>query len=208
MKDLDLRTLIGPNERIVWTGSPDKRCFVLESIFNPLLFFALLWAAFDLFALSGMIQSAMPDPELDQVSPDYNKLLPGLLFIGFHLMPVWMYLGGIIAAVVNHKKYQYAFTDQAVYIVRGGLGDSLIRLSYDKIEYIDFKRGVFDKMLGVGDIVFHPYHDTYRRSRSGRKSPQTTFSDIADFDEVYRRIVAEMQNAKFDTGNNYSDSNW
>ena len=33
----DLKGMIGENEKILWEGKPSKKCFILESIFNPLL---------------------------------------------------------------------------------------------------------------------------------------------------------------------------
>lgn len=38
-----LKAMIGKNETIYYEGKPDKKTFVLESIFNPLLPFALIW---------------------------------------------------------------------------------------------------------------------------------------------------------------------
>lgn len=43
----DLELMVGRDEKILWHGKPNKRCFVLEGIFNPLLPFALVWFLFD-----------------------------------------------------------------------------------------------------------------------------------------------------------------
>ena len=43
----DLKGLIGNQEKILYEGKPSKKCFVFESIFNPLLPFAILWAVID-----------------------------------------------------------------------------------------------------------------------------------------------------------------
>lgn len=202
---MDIRNMISPNETLIWNGRPDKKCFILESIFNPMLFFSLVWAAFDIFALSAMIRSYLPDPEADVASPDTAVFLPVLLFFCFHLMPVWMYLGGIIAAVIGHKNTRYSFTDQAVYIVKGGFTENMTRIAYDQIEYIDYHRGVFDKILGVGDVVFHPYRP-YISYRRNKKRVLPAFADIADFEEVYRSVVAQMQQSKFDDRDQHTDS--
>lgn len=39
--------MVGRDEKILWHGKPNKRYFVLEDIFNPLLPFALVWFLFD-----------------------------------------------------------------------------------------------------------------------------------------------------------------
>ena len=45
----ELATMVGKDEKILWFSKPDKKCFILESIFNPMLPFALLWLLFDSF---------------------------------------------------------------------------------------------------------------------------------------------------------------
>lgn len=46
-----LKTMIGHGETIYYEGKPDKKTFIMESIFNPLLPFALIWGTLDLFML-------------------------------------------------------------------------------------------------------------------------------------------------------------
>lgn len=38
----DLKKLVGAGEKIFYEGKPNKKCFVFESIINPLLPFALI----------------------------------------------------------------------------------------------------------------------------------------------------------------------
>ena len=47
----NLEKIVGNEEKILWKGKPSKKCFILESIFNPLLPFALMWLLFDIFAM-------------------------------------------------------------------------------------------------------------------------------------------------------------
>ena len=51
--DNELKLLIGKDEKIIYAGKPNKKCFIFESIFNPLLPFALIWGSLtlDLLAL-------------------------------------------------------------------------------------------------------------------------------------------------------------
>ena len=83
----DLKNMMN-NERIVWSGRPKKSCFVLECIFNPMLIFAFIWFMFDFMFISQIFSSDLS--ELDSSV---------WMFVGFfalHLMPVWIYLGGVI----------------------------------------------------------------------------------------------------------------
>mgnify|MGYP006363400611 CR=1 FL=1 len=47
----DLKALVGSNEKIMYEGRPNKKCFLFESFFNPLLPFALIWGIVDIAIL-------------------------------------------------------------------------------------------------------------------------------------------------------------
>ena len=44
----ELKSMVGLEETILYEGKPDKKCFIFESIFNPLMPFAIVWAIFDM----------------------------------------------------------------------------------------------------------------------------------------------------------------
>ena len=43
----ELRTMVGTDETVLYEGKPNLSCFIFESIFNPLLPVAVVWALFD-----------------------------------------------------------------------------------------------------------------------------------------------------------------
>ena len=49
----ELKKTVGSNEKIFYEGKPNKKCYIFESIFNPLLPFALIWAIFDFGIIGG-----------------------------------------------------------------------------------------------------------------------------------------------------------
>ena len=57
MYETDFQSVVGSEETILWQGRPEKKCFIIESIFNPLLPFALFWAAIDLTIMGGLFFS-------------------------------------------------------------------------------------------------------------------------------------------------------
>ena len=88
----ELKSMVGYEETIYYEGKPDRKCFILESIFNPLLPIAIIWALFDLgflgaagFGMTGGMQMI---------------LIPFMLF---HMMPVWIYLFGVIFSFKRYK---------------------------------------------------------------------------------------------------------
>ena len=44
----ELKSMVGLEETILYEGKPDKKCFIFETIFNPLMPFAIVWAIFDM----------------------------------------------------------------------------------------------------------------------------------------------------------------
>ena len=77
----ELKSMVGNDETVLYEGKPDKRCFLFESIFNPLLPIAIIWAVIDLGLLGFADGGFQP------------ILTPFMLF---HMMPVWIYLSGVI----------------------------------------------------------------------------------------------------------------
>ena len=84
----ELKSMVGMDETILYEGKPDKKCFIYESIFNPLLPIAIIWAIFDM----GFLGFGMGSFQL--------FLVPFMLF---HMMPVWIYFFGIIFCSGNIK---------------------------------------------------------------------------------------------------------
>ena len=92
----DLKATVGQDEKILYEGKPNKKCYIFESIFNPMLPFALLWGLIDF----GFIGASF------FTSDSRNILFFIIPFFLLHLMPVWIYLGGILFTV---KKYKNTF---------------------------------------------------------------------------------------------------
>lgn len=100
----ELKSMVGSNETILYEGKPDKKCFIFESIFNPLLPVAIIWAIFD----TGFLGIAIGSMNF--------VMIPFMLF---HLMPVWIYLAGVLFSLRRYKNTCYIVTDHAVYISSG-----------------------------------------------------------------------------------------
>ena len=81
----ELKMMIGSEETILYEGKPDKKCFLFESIFHPLLPVAIIWAIFDLSFFNQMGIVGMQ-----------TFLVPFMLL---HMMPVWIYLFGVIFSI-------------------------------------------------------------------------------------------------------------
>ncbi len=139
----DLKQLVGNNEKILYEGKPSKKCFIFESIFNPLMPFAILWAIIDF----GFVGGAFIFGEMGGFG---FFIIPFMLL---HLMPVWIYLGGIIFTFRRYRNTYYIVTDRGIYISGGIFTKTFNNKPFAELSHVDLHRGIFDQMFNVGDIV-------------------------------------------------------
>ena len=153
MQCSDLELMVGKNETILWRGKPNKKCFLLESVFNPLLPFALIWALIDFGVIFGM--------GLSKSGEGLGFFLVPFFLI--HLMPVWLYLGGVFLAVKKYKNTEYIITDKGIYVSGGTFSYTYEMKPFTDLSHINIHRGIFDQWLGVGDVVSICSHSGYTR---------------------------------------------
>ena len=161
----ELKNMIGTDETILYEGKPNKKCFIFESIFNPLLPIAIIWAIFDLFILSKSMSTIM------------------LPFILLHLMPVWIYLSGVIFSFRKYKNTYYIVTDHGVYISSGIFTMTLQSKTFAELSRVDLHRGIFDQVFNVGDILITTDQITRKNTPA-----VLNISSISNYSEVYQLI--------------------
>lgn len=168
----ELKSMVGNDETILYEGKPDKRCFIFESIFNPLLPVAVIWGVIDL----GILGFA---------SGGFNPVLTP--FMLFHMMPVWIYLSGVVFSFRKYKNTYYIVTDHGVYISSGIFTMNLEAKTFAELSRVNLHRGVFDQMFHVGDIQITTNQIT-------RKNMPAVLSinSISNYAEVYQ-IVKKLQ---------------
>lgn len=180
-------------ERIIWRGKPKFNVFILETIFNPMLFFALIWGAID-FGIIGVFLSQ----EKDEMGSAAAFLIP---FFLFHLMPVWIYLGGIITSVIKYKHTEYIITERGIYISGGIIALNVQMKPFTDLSHVNIHKGILDQILGVGDVNMVCAHTggydagygyNYGRHNHGHAHQAFNIVDIADYQEVFK-IIKDMQ---------------
>ena len=164
----ELKSMIGMDETILYEGKPDKKCFIFESILNPLLPVAIIWAVLDMsfmgFAVGGMQKIMIP-------------------FMLIHMMPVWIYLGGVIFSFRRYKNTYYVVTDHAVYVSSGIFTMNLQEKTFAELSRVNLHRGIFDPMFNVGDIQI-----TTNQFTKKNVPAVITISSITDYTEVYQMV--------------------
>ena len=185
-----LHSMVGNNENILWSGKPNFKCFILESIFNPLLPFALVWALFDGFFIFTLTHGAT------QAKTPVGFEIPLIAFFALHLMPVWIYLGGVLFSYLKYKHTSFLVTDKGVYISGGIFALSYEHKPFIEISHVNLRRGIIDQLLGVGDVTFvNPTGSVFpSHSRNSLAANTLAICDIPDYQQVYAMIKELQQN--------------
>ena len=187
----ELELMVGKDEKILWQGKPNKRCFILEGIFNPLLPFALVWFLFDSLFIAAFIGGAATSS-----APAVFSIFP-LIFFLFHLMPVWIYLGGVIFVFRRYQHTEYIVTDKGVYISGGLFSYTCNMKPFTELARVNIHRGIIDQIIGVGDVVLTSNNvaDLYSSNIRVNGRPLdvgTTIADIKDYRKVFE-IIKKLQ---------------
>lgn len=168
----ELKSMVGDEETILYEGKPDRKCFLFESIFNPLLPVAIIWAVIDV----GFLGLA---------SGQFNAVLTP--FMLFHMMPVWIYLSGVVFSFRKYKNTYYIITDHAIYISSGIFTMNLETKTFAEMSRVNLHRGIFDQMFHVGDI-----HITTNQLTRKNMPAILQISSISNYAEVFQ-LVKKLQ---------------
>ena len=166
-----------PDEKVLWTGKPNKRVFLKERIFSPFLIIALVWGTIDFGMIFGVILA-------NDIPIPLYFIIP---FFFIHLAPLWLYILRVIFSFFEWKHLEYMVTDKAVCCLGGVFTVNFVRKTFQEITNTSVHQGIFDRMHQVGDVFVI----------SGRSS--INIIDIVDYMEVYQLISKTGQDIFADT---------
>lgn len=173
----ELKQLVNENEKILYEGKPNKKCFIFESFFNPLLPFALIWAIIDFGIIGASMFAEVPENILYFLIP----------FMTLHLMPVWIYLGGVLFTFKKYKNTYYIVTDHAIYVSSGIFSKKFKTKPFAELSHINLHMGIFDQMFNVADVIA-----TTNQISINNQIDTISLSSISNYTEVYN-IVKKLQ---------------
>lgn len=139
-----IEDILDCDERVLVRLKPNKKAYVLERVVK-MLPIVLIWLAFDLAFIIGMSVGGVFKEE-----PMF--LLFVIPFFALHLMPVWIWIAGIVKGVGEYKNIEYAFTEKRIIIRSGLIGVDFKTFYYSNISGVNVKVGLIEKMFKVGDI--------------------------------------------------------
>ncbi|MBQ9990720.1 MAG: PH domain-containing protein [Lachnospiraceae bacterium] len=164
----ELKSMIGTDETILYEGKPDKKCFIMESIFNPLLPVAIIWAVIDM----GFLGIGMGSMQFFMIP-----------FLMVHMMPVWIYLSGVIFSFRKYRNTCYIVTDHAVYLSRGIFAMNLEAKTFAELSRVNLHRGIFDQIFNVGDVQI-----TTNQFTKKNMPAVLGINSISNYTEVYQMV--------------------
>lgn len=170
------RIHVSKGETVLWKGKPDKKVSVFEGIFNPMLPFAIIWTLIDSFFIRAAFNTS-----------DAATRSTMSAFLAIHMLPVWMYLFGVITAGLKAKNTRYVVTDRAVYIQKGIFTVNTERSPLNEVNHTSIHIGIIDNICGTGDVITECIHENHR------------IENIRDFDDVCDLITRVSQDQYTDT---------
>lgn len=174
----ELRALIGEKEKILYSGRPSRGSMVVGCIFNRHLVQAVVLAAI-IWRFA---------PEVIAGTP-WMRAIPAMPLM-FSLAGA-IYLGGVFLAFLRFQNLSYFITDKAIYRSEGALRKRYLTKPFAELSHVDLSRGIFDQLLGVGDVVVtspQPDPGPYEQPHD----PGIVIEGVADYRKAYN-LVKKLQ---------------
>ena len=106
-----------------------------------------------------------------------------LPFMMFHMMPVWIYLGGVIFSFRRYQNTYYIVTDHAIYVSSGIFTMNLETKTFAELSRVNLHRGIFDQMFNVGDVQI-----TTNQFTKKNMPAMLNINSISNYTEVYQMV--------------------
>ncbi|MBQ7241022.1 MAG: PH domain-containing protein [Bacilli bacterium] len=179
-----MKLLMKDYETILYEGKPNTLCSVLEIIFNPLLPISIIW---------GFIDSLFIKTILNNNFYDDTTAIFLVIFFAVHLMPVWMYIFGILSGIYKYIKTYYIVTNETAYISNGDSKKGIITIPFKEMAIVETHEGLFDKMLGVGDV------EISSKKSNVNELEKVSISSISNFNELCNYISTQKTEESSDS---------
>lgn len=178
-----LEELIPRTETIIYKSNPNKKVYILENIFNPLLPFCISWVIIDFLLIKTLLFL-----KLTTMSPTVL-----FIFLLIHLTPVLAYINGIIITAIKYCNIHYIITNQCIYISYGILQKKYEIQKLSAISHVYLRRGFLDIFFNTGDIFIVCKHAKY--TMHNHINHELKFYNITDYDKVLN-IVNQLLDKK------------
>lgn len=121
-----------------------------------------------------------------------------IIFLLIHLMPVWIYICGVLTTALRYRNSAYIITDKGIYVSSGLFAKTYQMKPFADLAHVNLHRGIFDQLIGVGDVICcdNTMPVNYPQNYNQNKISICNISD-------YRRVFKMVKNLQTDI---YSDT--
>jgi hypothetical protein len=176
----ELKKKISPNEKILWEGKPDKKCFMRKIIFSDILVGAIICAIVSCVMIYGLIKAN----DTDAVQQNNTGIIFVILvFSSF----VWIYLGKIIFGLMRLRRIYYIVTNKGIYSLDGALFERIDFISFYEITDLGINQNrpnIADVWIGVQQSMPTPEKPVVVRRPDIAPGIQFEIASISDYKEV------------------------
>jgi hypothetical protein len=166
-----LRRLLGPDERVLWSGEP-RRGLALRPEDAYGIPFGIFWCGFLAFWLCQPIKTGRTDFSLWGL---------GILSFGFY----FMFIDHFLVDAYRRAHTLYAVTTDRVIIISTVFSDKIVSLAFNQLAPVEIRL----KSNGEATIKFGP-EETGRRAR---KVVRPAFEFIPNGQNVYNLIMGQVR---------------
>lgn len=168
---------LDPMEYVFWKGRGNKAAYIINNSM-AMAPFAIIWLIFD----GGFIATMLGGFAMSGEGVPTELLLFIVPFFALHLMPVWIWLFGMLKSAKKWKNSAYAVTDKQIIIKSAATGMCIEKYTYDKLVTVKIHRGFFDKLLGTSDLQFYHINGSH-----------VDILDIKEADKIYAQVKQRIE---------------
>lgn len=143
--NLDLKSLISDDEKILWQGKPNPKSYFWAKFFS-MFKIVVIWLVFDLTFLELIIGF-----NAFSQMPLFVSIFIVIFFI-LHLTPVWLWIARLIRSKKDCENIEYIITSKRILSKTKQNGVSVDSIYYKDIKEVNLNITWLDRRYKVGDI--------------------------------------------------------
>ncbi len=168
---------LDPMEYVFWRGRGNKLAYIITNSM-AMAPFAIIWLFFD----AGFIATMFGGFAAGGEGVPKEVLMFVIPFFAIHLLPVWIWLGGMLKSAKKWKESAYVITDKQIIIKNASTGMNVTKYKYDTIVTVKVHRGFWDKILGTSDLQFYLTNGMH-----------IDILDIKGVDDIYQKVKQRIE---------------
>jgi membrane protein YdbS with pleckstrin-like domain len=127
-----------PNEKLIWSGKPVKKAFILPGLVS--IPFGLIFLVFSLFWMQMAASMGVP-------------AFFTLFSLPFVLVGVLVMFGPSVFQLMRYRNTEYMITDKRIITQTGAIGLDTRFVDFEKIQEVYVQIGIADRIFGTGTLI-------------------------------------------------------